>query len=168
MAFQTPSNLSKKEIKSIKNKKKNMKSLSDLFKIANITAMVGWAVLILLPNWAWADTVIKSGIVVALSVFYVYVLFIRKNIEGEKYPKGSFATLEGVVNLFKNPKSVLGGWVHYLAFDLMLGLYIKHEANAIGMPYWLQIPCYLLTFMFGPAGYLLFWVLQMFMTPVTI
>ena len=139
-----------------------MKSFSKLFKITSTAALFGWAILIFLPTWHLADSVIKNGIVVALSVFYVYILFIQKNIEGEKYPKGNFSSLEGVINLFKNPKSVLGGWVHYLAFDLMLGLYIKNEANAIGMSHWLQIPCLLLTFMFGPAGYLLFFVLKLF------
>jgi hypothetical protein len=92
-----------------------------------------------------------------------YILFIHKNIEGEKYPKGNFFDLKGVMNLFKNPKSVLGGWVHYLAFDLMVGLYIKTQGNAIGMSHWLQIPCFLLAFMFGPAGYLLFSILHVLM-----
>ncbi len=139
-----------------------MEQLSKLFKIVNITAMFGWAILIFLPTWQLSDVVIKSGIVVALSVFYVYLLAFHKNIAGEKYPRGNFSTLEGVINLFKNPKSLLTGWVHYLAFDLMIGLYIKQQANAIGMSHWLQIPCFLLTFMFGPAGYLLFCVLQLF------
>jgi hypothetical protein len=137
-----------------------MKELSNLFKIASITAMLGWAILLFLPTWQLADTVIKHGVVVILSIFYVYILFIRKNIAGEKYPKGSFADLEGVMNLFKNPKSLLGGWVHYLAFDLMIGVYIKNEANAIGMSHWLQIPCFLGAFLFGPVGYLLFLILQ--------
>ena len=139
-----------------------MKSLSNLFKITSLLAILGWVILVFLPNWTMADTVIKSGIVVILSLFYVYILFIHKNIVGEKYPKGSFADLVGVINLFKNPKSVLGGWVHYLAFDLMIGLYIKNQASAIGMSHWLQIPCFLLAFMFGPAGYLLFFILQLF------
>ncbi len=138
-----------------------MQPLSNLFKISSIIAMLGWAILLFLPNWQYADTVIKNGIAIILSVFYVYILFFRKNIVGEKYPKGSFSDLEGVMNLFKNPKLVLGGWVHYLAFDLLIGLYIKTQANAIGMSHWLQIPCFLLAFMFGPAGYLLFFILQL-------
>ncbi len=135
-----------------------MKILSSLFKINTIIAMFGWVILLFLPTWHLADTVIKNVIAVVLSLFYVYILFIHKNIEGEKYPRGSFKDLEGVMNLFKNPKSVLGGWVHYLAFDLMIGLYIKTQANALGMSHWLQIPCFLLALMFGPAGYLLFFI----------
>lgn len=141
-----------------------MKSLSGIFKIVNLIAMIGWAVLVFFPNWSFADSVIKSGIVVILSIFYLYILFIRKNISGEVYPKGNFTDLEGVINLFKNPKAILGGWVHYLAFDLLIGLYIRNQANIIGMSHWLQIPCFVLTLMFGPAGYLLFWIIQFLIT----
>ncbi len=110
-----------------------MKSLSNLYKLVNVIAAIGWVILIFLPNWDLADSAIKYGIVVGLSVFYIYVLFIRKDIENEVYPKGNFTSLEGVINLFKNPRNLLAGWVHYLAFDLMLGIFIKTQANEIGM-----------------------------------
>ena len=139
-----------------------MKSLSNLYKLVNVVAAIGWVILICLPNWDLADSAIKYGIVVGLSVFYIYILFIRKDIENEVYPKGNFTSLEGVINLFKNPRNLLAGWVHYLAFDLMLGIFIKTQANEIGMSHFLQIPCFILTFMLGPVGYLLFVILQLF------
>jgi hypothetical protein len=139
-----------------------MKSLSNLYKLVNVVAAIGWVILIFLPNWDLTDSAIKYGIVVGLSVFYIYVLFIRKDIKNEVYPKGNFTSLEGVINLFKNPRNLLAGWVHYLAFDLMLGIYIKTQANEIGMSHFLQIPCFILTFMLGPVGYLLFVILQLF------
>ena len=139
-----------------------MKSLSNLYKLVNAVAAIGWVILIFLPNWDFADSAIKYGIVVGLSVFYIYVLFIRKDIKNEVYPKGNFTSLEGVINLFKNPRNLLAGWVHYLAFDLMLGIFIKTQANEIGMSHFLQIPCFILTFMLGPVGYLLFVILELF------
>jgi len=139
-----------------------MKSLSNLYKLVNAVAAFGWVILIFLPNWNLADSAIKYGIVVGLSVFYIYVLFITKDIKNEVFPKGNFTSLEGVINLFKNPRNLLAGWVHYLAFDLMLGIYIKTQANEIGMSHFLQIPCFILTFMLGPVGYLLFVILQLF------
>jgi hypothetical protein len=140
-----------------------MKSLSNLYKLVNVVAAIGWVILIFLPNWDLADSAIKYGIVVGLSVFYIYILFIRKDIENEVYPKGNFTSLEGVINLFKNPRNLLAGWVHYLAFDLMLGIFIKTQANEIGMSHFLQIPCFILTFMLGPVGYLLFVILELFL-----
>jgi hypothetical protein len=140
-----------------------MKSLSNLYKLVNVVAAIGWVILIFLPNWNLADSAIKNGIVVGLSVFYIYILFIRKDIKNEVYPKGNFTSLEGVINLFKNPRNLLAGWVHYLAFDLMLGIFIKTQANEIGISHFLQIPCFILTFMLGPVGYLLFVILQLFL-----
>jgi|LauGreDrversion4_2_1035121.scaffolds.fasta_scaffold966309_1 hypothetical protein len=140
-----------------------MKSLSNLYKVVNVVATIGWAILIFLPKWNYADIVIKNGIVVGLSLFYIYLIFIRKDIKNEVYPKGNFTSLEGVLLLFKNPRNLLSGWVHYLAFDLMLGVYIKSQANEIGMSHLLQIPCFILTFILGPVGYLLFIILQLFL-----
>jgi hypothetical protein len=34
---------------------------------------------------------------------------------------GGFSTLAGVAVLFSNPWLLLAGWVHYLAFDLLIG-----------------------------------------------
>ena len=140
-----------------------MKSLSILYKIVNIIAALGWIILIFMPNWHFADSVINYGIVVGLSLFYIYLLFIKKDINDEVYPKGNFMSLEGVLQLFKNPRNLLSGWVHYLAFDLMLGIYIKHQATEMGISHFMQIPCFLLTFMLGPVGYLLFLTIQLFL-----
>lgn len=147
------------------NRLKNLiilKSLAFLFKLVSAIAAFGWVILIFAPNWKYANLFIINGIVVGLSVFYIYLLFIRKDISGAVYPKGNFTTLEGVTLLFKNPKNLLAGWVHYLAFDLMLGIYIKTEANALGINHFIQIPCFLLTFLLGPVGLLAFIIIQLY------
>ena len=46
--------------------------------------------------------------------------------------------------------------MHYLAFDLFVGLWIAGRADEIGMSRWLQAPILFTTFMFGPAGLLIF------------
>jgi len=48
------------------------------------------------------------------------------------------------------------GWIHYLAFDLLVGRWETQDAAARGIPAWLVVPCLALTFMFGPAGWLLY------------
>lgn len=136
-----------------------MKILSLQYKIVNSLAFICWALLIIIPTATIIDTLIADVVIVGLSVFYFYLLFVAKDVPGEQYPKGNFTSLAGVVNLFANPRGVLVGWVHYLAFDLLVGLHIKAEATALGMSHWLQIPCFILTFIFGPLGYLLFFIL---------
>ena len=137
-----------------------MKALSLQYKLVNSIAFICWLCLIFLPNFKLIDTLIAQVVVIGLALFYSYLLFVKKDIAGAVYPKGNFTTLEGVVNLFKNPRGVLVGWVHYLAFDLLVGLHIKASANAMGMSHWVQIPCFILTLFFGPLGYLLFFILN--------
>jgi hypothetical protein len=68
--------------------------------------------------------------------------------------EGSFATLAGVAQLFTNPWLLLAGWMHYLAFDLLIGTWEARDSVQRGVPRWLLVPCLFLTFMFGPLGWL--------------
>ena len=73
---------------------------------------------------------------------------------------GGFSTLEGVGTLFSNPWLLLAGWVHYLAFDLLVGSWQLQDARERGISRLLVIPCFTLTFLFGPAGWLLYIVMR--------
>jgi uncharacterized membrane protein YhdT len=138
-----------------------MKTLNLYFKISTYLAISCWLFLIFFPKLSFTNNYVVLIIVALLCSLYGFLLF-KKNHDDTVYPKGSFSTLEGICNLFKNPKGVLIGWIHYLAFDLMVGLYIKGQAMEIGIPHWIQIPCFLLTLLFGPLGLLLFFLIRMF------
>ena len=137
-----------------------MKILNLFFKSATYLAVSCWMLLIVFPGFTYSNQYIILIIVASLATLYGYLLFFRKNHDDTIYSKGNFSTLQGVSNLFLNPKVVLIGWIHYLAFDLMVGLYIKQEATTLGMSHWLQIPCFILTLVFGPLGLLLFFILR--------
>jgi Domain of unknown function (DUF4281) len=74
--------------------------------------------------------------------------------------EGGFSTLAEVVALFGNPWMVLAGWLHYLAFDLLIGTWEARDAVERGVPRWLLVPCLFLTFMFGPTGWLAYVALR--------
>jgi hypothetical protein len=137
-----------------------MKTLNLYFKVASYLAISCWLLLVFFPKFTLTNTYVILITVGLLCTLYGYLLFIKKNHDNTVYPKGNFSTLEGVINLFKNPRAVLVGWIHYLAFDLMVGLYIKFEATQLGMSHWLQIPCFIFTLFFGPLGLLLFFILK--------
>jgi hypothetical protein len=65
-----------------------------------------------------------------------------------------------VAALFENRWLLLAGWVHYLAFDLLVGAWEARTARREGIPHLLLLPCLLTTFLFGPAGYLMFQALR--------
>ena len=76
---------------------------------------------------------------------------------------GGFDSLANVQQLFTYPAAALAGWVHFLAFDLFVGGVIAKQADKIGLSRLIQAPILLLTFMFGPFGYLLFMLIKMAM-----
>lgn len=73
---------------------------------------------------------------------------------------GGFGSIGEVRALFAVDSVLTAGWLHYLAFDLFVGTWIAREGLAAGVPAILLVPCLLLTFLFGPAGLLLFLALR--------
>ena len=127
-------------------------SLEQLFSSASTLAMFGWVILIFLPRrWEWLNRLPSLFIPIILSVVYSY-LIARYFFSAD----GGFDTLANVQQLFTYPEAALAGWVHYLAFDLFIGGIIAKQADEIGLYRIIQVPILLMTFMFGPFGYLLF------------
>lgn len=128
-----------------------------LFQLASFAALSGWSVLILLPTWSQGPRLVLGVAVVLLCVLYGVSLFQALTSRGERsMGKPGFFTLRGVLALFSNPKAVLAAWIHILAFDLMVGLYIQQQGALQGIGHLWLVPCYLMAMMFGPLGLLLF------------
>ena len=140
-----------------------MQFLTLAFKLSNYAVLAGWLLLFSFPLWAAPiRTLALSLVVVFLCLSYSYTVFLGKRHDalGEA-PRGSFFSLRGVINLFKSPRAVLGGWIHILVFDLMMGLFIASDGAARGIAHWLLLPALFLTLMFGPAGLLLYLALRL-------
>ncbi|HEY1213747.1 MAG TPA: ABA4-like family protein [Bryobacteraceae bacterium] len=129
-----------------------------MFSLVNLLAMAGWLLLIFAGKTRWAAPVI-SGVILPLLVAVVYSGLLAGHLAGSA---GSFQTLAGVSALFENRWLLLAGWVHYLAFDLFIGAWQVRDARVQGISHLLVIPCLLLTFLFGPAGLLLYFLIRCF------
>jgi len=123
-----------------------------LFSVANTIALLSWLLLAALPGRRWVTDVI-TGKVIPMVFAGLYVVIVAMMLRGAE---GGFSTLSGVATLFANPWLLLAGWVHYLAFDLLIGTWEARDARERGLPHLLLIPCLLLTFLLGPAGWLLY------------
>jgi len=123
-----------------------------LFSVANTIALLSWLLLATLPGRRWVTDVI-TGKVIPMVYAGLYVVIVAMMLRGAE---GGFSTLRGVATLFANPWLLLAGWVHYLAFDLLIGTWEARDARERGLPHLLLIPCLLLTFLLGPAGWLLY------------
>jgi hypothetical protein len=71
--------------------------------------------------------------------------------------EGDFGSLGGVARLFDHPGLLLAGWVHYLAFDLLVGLWEREEAARVGLSRRALVPCLALMFLLGRSAGSCFW-----------
>lgn len=126
----------------------------ELFRLSNGLALLGWLPLVLAPRWRWSVPAAR-GLCCLFCLVYAVVLGLHWG-EGE----GGFDSLENVAKLFANPWVLTGGWIHYLAFDLFCGSWIVVEGRRRGLALWRVLPCLPLTFLFGPAGLGLFYLVN--------
>ncbi|QHV98996.1 ABA4-like family protein [Spirosoma endbachense] len=136
------------------------------FTYANLLVLPQWVLMIVAPRWRVTQMLAQMlPIPMVLGGMYIYYLLIAPAASGGPgIDFGSFGSLAGVQSLFKGQKEiVLGGWIHYLAFDLVAGSYVLRDGQSQGIVHGWLIPCLLLCFMLGPIGLLLYGLLRMFL-----
>ena len=132
-------------------------SYETIFSICNTAVLPGWLLLAILPRWKWTARLITSVIIPALlGLVYLYLIVTHFG-----KTEGGFGSLAQVQQLFQNPAALLGGWIHYLAFDLFIGSWEVRDAQRLGLNHLLVIPCLALTFLFGPIGLLLYFLIRL-------
>ncbi|UYZ63531.1 ABA4-like family protein [Hymenobacter weizhouensis] len=132
-----------------------------LFSLANTVALLGWALLVVAPRWVITRRVVLSG-ALPLVLAAAYAALLGAHYLGPRATEGGFSTLAEVALLFKSPWGLLTGWVHYLCFDMAVGIWESHDARRRGLPHLLLVPCLVLTFLFGPLGLLLYALVRRF------
>ncbi len=136
-------------------------SASELFSLANLVALVAWLALLaslFVPRLRPATWLATSLAVPALfGGLYVVILVTTARQGGG----GGFNTIDQVRALFASDFGLVTGWVHYLAFDLFVGSWIVRSGVASAINRFALVPCLLLTFLFGPLGFLSYIALRL-------
>ena len=128
-----------------------------IFGAVNMLALAGWVALVV----GWRLPVLSqriAGLVVPVLLAVAYAGLV---LAFWSRAPGGFGSLEDVMALFTAPEIALAGWIHYLAFDLLVGAWEVRTARREGLAFLLVVPCLVLTFLFGPAGFLLFNALRL-------
>ncbi|WP_025739793.1 ABA4-like family protein [Aquimarina pacifica] len=132
---------------------------TEVFSIAGMIVMPMWILMILLPKWKVTQFLSEYKVIpILLSLVYV-IYIIKAIIIGGPMDFGSLAS---VMQLFTEEHAVLAGWIHYLAFDLLIGIWMLNENKKLKIHQLIMAPCLFATFMFGPAGFLLFILIRTF------
>ena len=129
---------------------------AQLFDLANMVALPGWAILIFAPRRRpWLNLLPAVVIPLLLSVLYTG-LVLRYFAEAG----GGYSTLAAVKTLFLSDEILLAGWAHYLAFDLMIGALMAVRLDKLGASRLVQAPVLISVFLFGPVGVLFTYAME--------
>lgn len=123
--------------------------METLFSIVNTGVLPFWILLVAAPRWQWTHRLCSLAVPLTLAGIYIWLLSAGMDM-------ADFNSLSGVMKLFQNPRMVVAGWVHYLAFDLFIGAWETRDAMKHGIPRWSLFPCQFLTLMFGPVGLMMY------------
>lgn len=131
-----------------------------LFTISNLAVVPAWLLLLLLPRWEWtAKLVSHLWLPSLLAVAYIYAMQ-----HALPFPEGAgFTSLAEVIVAFSDPWLAVAGWIHYLAFDLFVGAWILRDAQRRGIAHGWCAPCMLMTYLAGPVGLGLYFLLRFVM-----
>jgi len=127
-----------------------------IFTVCNTVAIAGWLVLLFFPFWYESDKYIVGIVIALFCIVYAWLIF--SSFPLSNIPK--FATLDGVKTIFMQEEMVVAGWVHYLAFDLLTGIFIRRNSIKHGISPWIIFPILLITFALGPIGLLLYLIVR--------
>ena len=127
-----------------------------LFSVLNMVALAAWLLLAIFPGRPLITRTI-AGTAVPAFFAAAYSAMIAGAWGSSD---GGFSSLDGVASLFMNRWLLLAGWTHYLAFDLLVGVWEVRDSIERRIPHFLVVPCLALTFMFGPAGWLLYQLIR--------
>lgn len=131
-------------------------SLDQVFSLTNGLATLGWALLLFTPNWHVTRRLLFSlAIPALLCTSYLVVMLAFSGEEGM-----DFSSLDSVATMFSQREVVLVGWIHYLAFDLMVGLWISSNARKHDIKHLYIVLPLIFTFMLGPIGLLSYLILR--------
>lgn len=124
-----------------------------IFSNLSLIVVPMWLLLVFAPNWKYTRLLINLKLVPMLLAF-IYAIFIVKAL----WTNGmmDFGNLATVMELFKDEGNVLAGWIHYLAFDLFLGIWMVEKNVKLKIHQALMAPILIATLMFGPIGFLCF------------
>ncbi len=130
-----------------------------VFSIMNLLVLPGWLALLAAPLARRPLVLVARLCAAAVCGLYV-ALVVRGLFAGPGLPEGAgFGSLAAVEALMSTRGAILGGWAHFLAFDLFVASWQAEDAPRAGVPHALLVPCLLLTLFAGPAGLLLYLLL---------
>jgi Domain of unknown function (DUF4281) len=136
-----------------------------VFSIANMWPLLFWLLLAFGPRTEMTAKIVIFGGIAPLALSYTVLLpLIMTGTIDPVGPEGGsmdFTQLSGVMALFDSKGGATVGWIHYLAFDLLTGLWVARNADRHGYHRIVQVVILFFVLMAGPLGLTLYLLLRL-------
>jgi len=130
---------------------------NQFFIIFNLVASGNWILIILFPE---RKSVRHLTYIVISCICLLYTALLYGT--DFRFLTDGLNSIDSFRLILKDNMVLLAGWIHYLAVDLVAGLYINAASAKYKIPRAFVIPTLLLTFLLGPTGLLTFILTKQF------
>ena len=130
-----------------------------LFNLAGL-GIAGWALMIFLPGWSVTKWIARSRIF-PIYLTVLYTVGVLPLIASKPGIVAEFGSPDGVLRLLASADAALVVWIHVLVFDQLVGVWIyRDNMRKRVVPTLVQSLILFLTLMFGPVGFLVYYVIR--------
>ena len=128
---------------------------------ASILIFIPWIALIAAPSWKYTEIL---AFVTAIVLIVVATWFTIVHLSSPTETGGHLFSFNGLKNIFRSSEMLLTGWLNYLAFSLLIGIWQVHDARQLKISHLFVIPSLLITMIGGAVGLLVYMVLRFMRT----
>lgn len=132
--------------------------MSALFSASFLLVAPFWLLLIFLPGWRVTAQIMRSPWIAAPAALLYSALVLPQLFS--VLAAVANPNLAGVRALFSTPAGTTLAWVHFLAFDLLIGRWVYLDSREKGLSPWLVSPVLVIVLMLGPFGFLLYLLMR--------
>lgn len=129
-----------------------------LFTIPMYAVLPFWLLMIFLPTWRWTQRIVQSPWIAVVPAV-AYAALTLPNVT-DVLPAFSPPTIDSLTALLATPTGATIAWLHFLAFDLLVGRWIYLDSREQGFnPIYVSVilvPAFLL----APIGFVAYLLLR--------
>ncbi|MDA9604089.1 ABA4-like family protein [Candidatus Pelagibacter sp.] len=139
-------------------------SVEMIYMWLNLGVLPFWFVLIVFPQSQISKFFITSIFpIFILCLAYIYLLYLAY-LDGYDFIQNFklYLSFGNIFNLFENQYFLILFWAHFLAMNLFCGGWIVKDSQMFGMNKILVSFPLIITYLIGPVGILLYWIIRIF------
>ena len=142
----------------------NYFTIEMLYYWVNLGVLPFWFILIFFPQSQLSKIFVTSVFpMLILSGTYIFILF-KSYLSSYDFNANFnlYLGLDNITDLFSNKTFLITFWIHFIAINLFTGGWIVKDSQKFQINKILLIFPLLLTYLIGPLGLFLYWLIRIF------